>query len=145
MKARIALGTIIMMFLLAIPVNAGGKGELQEYFSNTAKKVKASENASEKRKILNESFQNMSTALDKVQSLGMISKKDRIGIDHFKTALQDKQDELAGRNGYERVSDTQLNAFSDYVVQDMEQASGVVTISIVTLILLAILLVLIVR
>jgi hypothetical protein len=145
MKARIALGTIIMTFILALPVNAGGKGELQKYFSDAAKKVKETENALEKRKILDESFQSMSKALDKVQSLGLISKEDRIDIDHFKAALQDKQDELAGRNGYKRVSDTQLNAFSDYVVQDMEQADTVVTISLVTLILLAILLVLIVR
>ncbi len=66
----------------------------------------------------------------------------RIGIDRFKAALQEKQDELAGSNGYVRVSDEQLNAFSDYVVQDMEQADQMITISVVTLLLIIILVVL---
>jgi hypothetical protein len=52
--------------------------------------------------------------------------------------------ELAGSSGYERVSDKDLNAFSDYVVQDMEQAAEMVTISLVALLLIIILVVLIV-
>ena len=130
-----------MMFVLAIPVNAGGKDKLQKYFSDAALKVKATENASEKRKILNESFQNMSNALSKVQNSGLISKDDRIGIDRFKAALREKQNELAGINGYERVSDEQLNNFSNYVVQDMEQAQTI-TISLVALLLIILLAVL---
>ena len=145
MKTRIVLGFIAMMFILVIPANAGGKDQLQKYFNDAAIKVKATENASEKRTILNESFQKMSKALDGVQSSGLISKEDIITIDQFKSAMQQKQDELNGDNGYERVSDKQLNAFSDYVVQDMEQADKVITISLVTLILIAILVVLMVK
>jgi hypothetical protein len=141
MKTLIAFGYIIMIFVLANPVNAGGKDKLQKYFNDAAVRVKATENASEKRKILNESFQSMSNALNKVQNLGLISKDDRIGIDHFKVALQEKQNELAGINGYERVSDDQLNSFSTYVVQDMEQAE-MITISLVTLLLIILLAVL---
>jgi len=140
MKTRIAFGFIVLMFVLTLPAYAGGKDELQKYFSNTASKVKATENASEKRKILNESFQSMSKALDKVQNSVLISKNDRIGIDHLKTSLQKKQDELAGSNGFVRVSDEQLNDFSDYVVQDMEQAE-MITISVVTLLLIILLVV----
>ena len=134
-----------MMFVLALPANAGGKGELQKYFSDAANKVKATDNPSEKRKILNESFQTMSKALDMVQDSSLISKDDGVRIDRFKATLQEKQDELAGSNGYVRVSDAQLNAFSDYVVQDMEQADQIITISLVTLLLIIILVVLIVR
>ena len=141
MKALIAFGFIIMMFVLAIPINAGGKDKLQKYFNDTAFKVKATENASEKREILNESFQSMSNALSKVQNSGLISKDDRIGIERFKAALQEKQNELAGINGYERVSDEQLNNFSNYVIQDMEQAQ-MVTISLVALLLIILLAVL---
>ncbi len=142
MKARIVIGSIIMMFIIALPVNAGGKDKLQKYFSDAANKVKATENVSEKRKILNDAFQNMSRALDEVESSGLISKEDLVGIEHFKTALQEKKDELGGKNGYERVSDAQLNAFSNYVVQDMEQASQTITISLVALLLIIILVVL---
>jgi hypothetical protein len=145
MTARIVCGSIVMMFLLALPANAGGKGELQKYFSDTANKVKATDSPSEKRKILNESFQTMSKALDMVQRSPSLSKDDGVGIDRFKAALQEKQDELAGNNGYVRVSDEQLNAFSDYVVQDTEQADQIITISIVTLLLIIILIVLLVK
>jgi len=139
MKSRMVFGSIVMMLVLAIPAN----GQLQKYFSDAARKVKATENASEKRMILNESLQSMSKALDKVQSLPLITMNDRIGIDRFKATLREKQDELAGRNGFARVSDENLNAFSDYVVQDMEQAE-MITISVVTLLLIIILIVLLV-
>ncbi len=47
-----------MMFVLALPANAGGKGELQKYFSDAASKVKATDNPSEKREILNRIISN---------------------------------------------------------------------------------------
>jgi len=144
MTARIAFGSIVMMFLLTLPANAGGKGELQKYFSDAASKVKATDDPSEKRAILNESFQTMSKALDIVRSSTSISKDDGVGIDRIKAALQEKHDELTGSNGYVRVPDEQLNAFSNYVVQDMEQADQMVTISLVALLLIIILVVLIV-
>ena len=134
-----------MIFVLALPARAGGKEELQNYFSNTADKVKAAVDPSEKRAILDESFQTMSKALEIAQSSPLIANDDLIGIDRFKAALQEKQDELAGSNGFVRVSDDQLDAFSDYVVQDSEQAAEVITISLVTLLLIIILVVLIVK
>ena len=145
MKARIAFGFIVMMFVLALPANAEGKDGLQKYFNDAATKVKATNDPSEKRAILNESFQTMAKALNIVQNSPLISKNDRVGLERFRATLQEKQDELAGNNGYVRVSDGQLSAFSDYVVQDMEQADQVITISVVTLLLIIILIVLIVR
>jgi len=142
MKALIAFGTVFMIFVLAIPINADGKGELKKYFSKTASKVKTTESAVEKGKILNESFQNMNEALDKVQNLGLISKEDYFEIDRFKATLLEKQNELEGKNGYERVPDAQLNAFTNYVVQDMEQAVGTITISVLTLVLIIVLIIL---
>ena len=144
MKARIAIGFMVLMFVLALPANAGAKGELQKYFNNTATKVKATDNPSEKRAILSESFQTMSKALDMVQRSPSISKNDCAGIVRVKAMLQEKQDELAGTNGCVRVSDAQLNAFSNYVVQDMEQADQIISISLVALLLIIILIVLVV-
>jgi hypothetical protein len=48
-----------------------------------------------------------------------------------------------GSNGYDRVADAQLNAFSDYVVQDMEQAERQITISLVSALLIVIILILV--
>lgn len=142
MKALIASVSIFMMFVLAIPVNADGKDELKQYFSKAADEVKSTENADEKREILNESFNNMSKILDKVLSSELISENDRAGIKQYKAILQEKQNELKGSNGYDRVPDTQLNNFANYVVQDMEQADSTVTISVIALILIIILVVL---
>lgn len=142
MKALIAFLSIFMMFVLAIPVNADAKGELKQYFSKAADKVKATENADEKREILNEAFNSMSKILDKVLSSELISESDYAGIEQYKATLQEKQYELEGINGFERVPDAQLNAFADYVVQDMEQADSTITISVIALILIILLVVL---
>jgi hypothetical protein len=144
MKARRALGSIVIMSVLALPAFAGGKGEIQKYFSDAASRAKATANPVEKRQILDESFNTMFTALDIAQTLPFISKNDSLGIVRFRATLQEKQDELAGRNGYVRVSDQQLNAFSSYVVQDIEQADEVITISLLTLVLIILLVVLLV-
>jgi len=144
MKSLIAFGSVLLMFVLVIPVNADGKDDLKQYFSKASDKVKATENASEKREILNESFNNMSKALDKVLSSGLISESDRVGIEQYKATLQEKQNELEGSNGYERVQDRQLNSFANYVVQDMEQADSTVTISVIALLLIIIIVILLV-
>ena len=143
MKTQIAILSMFLMFVLAIPSNAYGQGELQKYFSDAANKVKATENPVEKRQILTDSFQDMSKAMDKIQNSGLISDNDRTELFSLSIILQDKQDELAGVNGYERVSDSQLNNFSNYVVQSMEQADQTITISLVAALLILIVLILI--
>jgi len=142
MKARIAFISIILAFVIVLPLNAGGKNELQKYFSETAKKVKATEKTVEKRKILDESFQKMFNALNVVQNSVFVSEDDRLGIDQFKSSIKEKQNELAGTNGFEQVPDNQLNSFADYVVQDSEQAAETITISVVTLLLILIVVIL---
>jgi len=148
MTARKTYGVLIMlgmmMSILALPARADGKGAIQRYFSDAACKVKATESPSEKRDILNESLQTMSTALDVVGKSASMSPGDAVGIDHVRALIQEKRDELAGRNGYSRVPDGQLNAFANYVVQDMEQADQLITISVITLLLIIILIVLLV-
>jgi len=143
MKAIIAFVSVLIMFVLVIPINAGGKGELQKHFSDVANKVKATENATEKRAILENSFKDMSEALTKVQSSFLVSKEDQAGIESLKNILKENQNELAGINGYERVPDSQLNNFSNYVVQNMAQADQMITISLVAALLIVILLVLV--
>lgn len=144
MKTIIAFLSVLVMFVLVIPANAGGKGDLQKHFNNVANKVKATENSSEKRAILEDSFKDMSETLTKVQNSFLISKEDKDGIDGLKSILKENRDELAGINGYERVPDSQLNNFSNYLVQNMAQADEMITISVVTLLLIIILVVLLV-
>lgn len=132
------------MFVLVVPINAGGKSELQKHFSDVANKVKATENAAEKRAILENSFRDMSEALNKVQGSFLVSKEDQAGLEGLKSIIKENQDELAGINGYERVPDSQLNNFSNYVVQNMAQADQVITISLVAALLIVIIIILVV-
>jgi len=144
MFTRTTFGLIVMMcFMMNIGYSHAGSAErIQQYFSDAAGKVKATSDPVQKRAILSASLQTMSKALDQVQSLPLLSQDDRAGMMRFKAALQEKQDELLGSNGFERVPDAQLNAFSNYVVQDMEQASKVVTFSTLSLVLIAVIVVL---
>ncbi len=142
MSARIAFGFVVMIFLLAFPANADGKKELQRHFNDVATKVKATDEPTEKRVILDESFRTMLEALDMVQRSQLISKDDGVALDLFKATLRENQDELAGINGFAPVPDDQLNSFSNYVMQSVEQADGTISISLVSLLLIVILLVL---
>ena len=144
MLGRTAFRLIVIMFVMFYAGIAVGQDVLQKYLNETSLKVKATTNPSQKREILNESFEKMSKALDKVQSSPLVSKEDRAGIDLLEATLQEKLDELTGLNGYERVSDEQLDAFSDYVVQDMEQADRTITISLVAALLIIIIIILLV-
>lgn len=135
---------MLMTFAFVQTGLAGGEEKIQKYFNQTASEVKAATEPAQKREILNNSLQTMSKALDKVERTGLVSKEDRAEIDRLKATLQDKQDELMGNNGYERVSDAQLNAFSDYVVQDMEQADKTISISLVSALLIVIIIILLV-
>jgi len=143
MLARTALRLIIVMCVLVYAGIALGQDNLQGYFNETACKVKATADPSQKRAILSERLQDMSTALNRVESSTLVSENDRAGIDRFKAVLEERQSELAGTNGYDRVPDEQLNAFSDFVVQDGEQADRTITISLVALLLIIIILILV--
>ena len=98
MKTRIAYLSVLLAFVITLPLNANGKDELQKYFSETAKKVKATENTVEKRKILDESFQKMFNALNVVQNSVFVSEDDRLGIDKFKSTKKKKKDEKIQKN-----------------------------------------------
>jgi len=143
MLAKTVFRIMVMMCVLVYAGIAAGQDNVQKYFNDAACKVKATTDPAQKREILHNKLQNMSTALDKVQSSPLVSETDRAGMDLLKASLQEKQDELAGSNGFARVPDDQLNAFSDYVVQDMEQADKTITISLVTALLIVIIIILV--
>jgi hypothetical protein len=136
--------SVILLVVVALTASAAGKGEIRKYFNTTATEVKATENPAEKRAILDRSLEKMTLALEMAQQSPMISDEDLNGIDRIKSTIREKQRELAGIDGYERVPDVQLNLFADYVVQDMEQADQIISVSLVTLLLIILIIVLLV-
>lgn len=145
---------IFMVIIIAMCTNyqlqaadnlTGVQNRFKQYFAKTSADVKNAENPSAKREILNNSFDNVRSVLGKVSLLPGISDQDKSAVNSISKSVEEKQYELNGLNGYERVDDSKLNDFADYVRQDMEQAETWVTVSITTLLLAAILLLLIVK
>ena len=142
MFMRNAVRLIVVIATLGFANVAMGQDRVHKYFNDTALKVKATESPDRKREILSKSLGDMIHAVDTVKSAPLTSDQDHINLDHLKTTLQEKSDELAGVNGFDRVHDDQLNAFSTYVVQDMEQADKTITIGVVTALLIIIIIIL---
>jgi hypothetical protein len=143
MLKRMNIRLSVLAIVIAFASIAQGQENIQKYFSDTAGKVKAADNPIQKREILNSSLENMIHALNAVEESPLISKDDKIDITRIRSSIKDKQDELAGLNGFERVPDDQLNAYSNFVVQDMEQATQTVSISLVALLLIIIIVILV--
>ncbi len=143
MFKRTSLLVVVMMCALAHAGLAAEQDNVQKYFNDAACKVKAATDPSQKREILENKIEDMSKALGMVRNSRLVSQADRAGLDRLGASLQEKRDELAGTNGYARVADDQLNAFSEYVVQDMEQADRTITLSVVTALLIIIIIILV--
>lgn len=144
MSTRMIANIALIMMVLAAPGLSGQTDGMKKYFNDAAIRVRSTENPAEKRAMLNRSLEDMSSALQTVQSYSSVSERDKQGIRKLSASIAEKQDELLGRNGYTRVPDEKVNAFADYLVQDMEQAE-VISISLVTLLLIIIILLLIVH
>jgi len=140
---RIMLRVMIVFGTLGIASAATAQDRVHNYFNDAALKVKATNNPVEKREILSKNLDQMTQAVESIKSAPLVTDQDRAHLDRLEATLRDKSDELAGVNGFERVPDDQLNAFSTYVVQDMEQAEQTITISVVVLLLIIIIILLI--
>lgn len=143
MITRIALRLMIVVGALGFASAAMAQDKVHSYLNDTALKVQATENPVQKREILSKNLNTMVRAIDTAKSSPMTSEKDDAGLDRISATLQEKSDELAGINGFDRVPDDQLDAFATYIVQDMEQADQTITIGVVTLLLIIIIVILI--
>ena len=101
MLKRMIIRLSVLAIVIAFAGVAQGQENIQKYFSDTASKVKTTADPVQKREILNNSFENMIKALDTVEKSPLISKDDKIGIASIRVIIKDKQDELAGLNGFE--------------------------------------------
>lgn len=143
MFAKKIFSVLVLTCFLVPAAQAQATDDIKGYFSETASEVKAVADPAEKRAILGTRLQRMSTALDKVERSGLVSQEDLASLEGFRSSLQEKQDELAGNNGFSPVPNSQLDFFADYVVQDMEQAERTVTIGVVTALLILIIVILV--
>jgi hypothetical protein len=139
-----ALHLLVVIGVLGWAGTAIAQDKIHNYLNDTSLKVKAATSPEQKREILATRLDQMTRAVDTVERAPLTTEKDRAALERFAITLHDKSDELIGANGFDRVPDDQLNAFSTYVVQDMEQADQTVTISLVVALLIIIIIILVV-
>jgi hypothetical protein len=94
----------------------------KEHFSETVQQVKAANVADDKREILNTSFDKMIRATERIESLGNLSSQDLEKMASLRSDISEKLDELNGLNGFDEILDEDLDDFSNYSQQAMEQA-----------------------
>lgn len=141
--------TIGLFILLVIGLQFSALGQagdatvkFKKHINNIVQKVEKADNPEQKRKILNESFDKMISAFNKVASMQSVSEKDKNAITELKASIIEKKNELNGLNGFTAVKDNRLNSFANFVQQDIEQADETITISVTVLLLIIIILLL---
>jgi len=115
---------------------------LKTHFNETVQLVQQTENADEKRIILNDSFDKMITAIERIESKTRLTSDEKNILLSYKNDLLDKKNELAGLDGFNQVDDADLDEFSSYSQDFLEQANRTVTIGVTTALLIILILLL---
>lgn len=136
--------TILIAFALQSAAVAQGNNateKIKNYINSTVQKVEKEENVTEKRAILNKSFDKMIGAFDRISKMN-IPDTDAEAIIQLKNDIAEKRNELNGMEGFKRVDDSNLNNFAHYVQDDFEQADRTIVIGVTTALLIVIILLL---
>jgi hypothetical protein len=140
---------ILSLLFLAQPVlakddSAQLENKLKEYINEISVRIKSTEDPAQKRGILNNTLEKIIQSMEIAQGLTSISAEDKAALASLKQNFQDKYDELNGLQGFSRVADEDLNDFTDYVLQDLEQARSTLTMSVAAFIIIILLIILII-
>lgn len=143
------LYTILTSILIACTIQTASFAQsanvtetFKKHFNETVEKVQDTDNADEKRAILNESFNKMITAIDKIESKASLTEDESASLNSYKLDLTEKLNELNGLDGFDEIVDEDLDEYSDYAQDSMEQANRTVTIGVTTALLILIILLL---
>lgn len=115
----------------------------KKHFNETALEVQDTDDADEKRAILSESFNKMIRVIDRIEATKSLTGDEKAQLASYKLGITDKMSELNGEDGFDELMDKDLNDFSDYSQDYIEQADGkTITIGITTVLLVVIILLL---
>lgn len=115
----------------------------KKHFNETVENVHQAENGDEKRAILNNSFDKMNKALDRIESMATLTEEEIAGLNSYRAGLTEKMNELNGLDGFDEIADEDLDDFSNFSQDFIEQADRTVTIGVTTALLILIVLLLI--
>jgi len=112
------------------------------HFNETVQQVHQADDADEKRLILNDSFTKMLTTLDRIESMANLTEDESAQLNSFRSDIAERQNELNGLDGFDEIMDEDLDDFSNFSQDFMEQANRTITIGATTLLLIIIILLL---
>jgi len=142
---RLLMSSIILLFAvqsIALAQTTSITETFKKHFNETVQQVHQSEDADEKRSILNGSFSKMIHAIDRIESRANLSEDEIAQLQTYKLGIEEKQNELNGLDGFDDVQDEDLDDFSNFSQDFMEQADRTVTIGVTTVLLILIILLL---
>lgn len=139
------LASILMLFAMQT-VSFAQSSDITEtfkkHFNETVQAVEETDNADEKRAILNESFNKMITAIDRIESRASLTEDEIASLNSYKLGITEKQNELNGLDGFDEIMDEDLDEFSNFSQDFIEQANRTITIGVTTALLVLIILLL---
>jgi hypothetical protein len=142
---RLLITSIFLIFAaqsMAVAQTTNITETFKKHFNETVHQVHDTDNADEKRVILNKSFTKMINTLDRIDSRANLSEDESVMLSSYKNEISEKQNELNGLDGFDEIQDEDLDEFSDYSQDSMEQADRTVTIGVTTALLILIILLL---
>lgn len=138
--ASILLVCAIQTVSIAQSVNV--TESFKKHFNETVQEVQSTDNADEKRAILSESFNKMISAIDRIESKASLTEDEIANLNTYKFGLTEKLNELNGLDGFEEIADEDLDDFSNFSQDFIEQANSTITIGVTTALLILIVLLL---
>lgn len=142
---RLTITSILLLFAVqsvAVAQSTSVTETFKKHFNETVEQVHQTENADEKRVILNDSFTKMITTLDRIETRANLTEDEIAQLVSFRSGITEKQSELNGLDGFEEVLDEDLDDFSSFSQDFIEQANRTVTIGLTTALLILIILLL---
>lgn len=112
----------------------------KKHFNETVQEVHDTEDADEKRAILNASFNKLIVAIDRIESRASLTEDESAMLASYKLGLTEKVNELNGLGGFDEVMDEDLDDFSNFSQDFIEQANRTITIGVTTALLILIIL-----
>lgn len=142
---KTALASVLFLFAFqaaSFAQTANVTETFKKHFNETVQQVQQTENADEKRVILNESFNKLIVAIDRINSRASLSEDQESQLHSYRVGIVEKRNELNGLDGFDEVVDEDLEDFSEYSQQFIEQANSTITIGVTTALLILIILLL---
>ncbi len=142
---RLITASIVLMFAIqsvAAAQSANISETFKEHFNETVQAVQDTEDADEKRVILNESFNKMISTIDQIESKASLTEDEIANLNNYKFGLTEKLNELNGLDGFDEIADEDLDDFSNFSQDFIEQANKTITIGVTTALLILIILLL---